>query len=96
MYNSPIWAFRYASVYYGELYIFIIYDLTIHALQYPIICYNEACICAEMATRRDEARRGELNVRRVKLVPNSPRLVDWTPRLTLPGGWRGEVSYLMS
>ena len=40
----------------------------------------------EMATRRDEARRGELNVRRVKLVPNSPRLVDWTPHLASPRG----------
>ena len=39
-----------------------------------------------MATRRDEARRGELNVRRVKLVPNSPRLVDWTPHLASPRG----------
>ena len=57
-------------------------------------------IYAEMATRRDEARRGELNARRVKLVPNSPRLVDWTPHLASPrgspGGWRGEASCLVS
>jgi len=47
----------------------------------------------EMATRRDEARR-------VKLMPNLPRLVDWTPHLAsprgLPGEWQGETSCLVS
>ena len=62
-------------------------------LNYPMIIakifkgpfgLNNVNVESEMATRQDEARRGELDAKQVKSMPNSLRLVDLTPTSPCP------------